>query len=362
MDIYRKILILIIVIVFSYIFFRLLNKRQAIFKMMDEQAKEGFGSVSDDVNDGELASLKKNKIYTNPVQIQSIKSQNQNIELQQCCIKASYNTAYSGSFVNPDMIKFVLSRGCRFLDFEVLSIDKAPYVGLTTDPTYTDMTSQNKILLDNALSSVVSNGFSDNSPNLNDPIFIQLRIKSQSNDVYKQVAASIEHVLSPKLYKKSDGKTAAKVTGKTKLSDIMGKVILVIDSTINPNYKDFVRCGPSETGCIDLSKYVNIETGGSDWLTYKNNMAMGMMNRPINMNSADPRKSTADSLKMVTPDNPPTNPKMFDLLKKHGIQTAQYMFYLPDDELYKYEEMFNYYNSAFLPMGYALSYVEKTIM
>ena len=35
------------------------------------------------------------------------------------CIKSSCNSAYTGKYMNLNMIKNVLSRGCRFLDFEV---------------------------------------------------------------------------------------------------------------------------------------------------------------------------------------------------------------------------------------------------
>jgi hypothetical protein len=46
-------------------------------------------------------------------------SESQDMELMQYCIKGSVNSAYSGQYISDEMVKYVLSRGCRFLDFEV---------------------------------------------------------------------------------------------------------------------------------------------------------------------------------------------------------------------------------------------------
>ena len=67
--------------------------------------------------------------------------------LNQYIVKSSYNSAISGKFVSIDMLRFVISRGCRFLDFEVVFLDDKPYVALTTDPEYTLLDTNNKILL-----------------------------------------------------------------------------------------------------------------------------------------------------------------------------------------------------------------------
>ena len=181
MEIYRKIIILLIIIIFTYIFFRLLNKRQILFKQIEDRAKtEGFA----DVGDSEYESIPRNKFYAkNKIKVQSIPLINQNIALKQCCMKASYNSAYTGNYVSLDMIKFVLGRGCRFLDFEVFSIDGVPQVGVSTDLTNTLLTSKNQIFLDTAFNTIVSSAFSNASPYLLDPIFIHLRIKSKTNDV-----------------------------------------------------------------------------------------------------------------------------------------------------------------------------------
>ena len=49
------------------------------------------------------------------------------------CIKSSCNSAYTGKYMNLNMIKYVLSRGCRFLDFEVYIKDNIPIVAYSTN-------------------------------------------------------------------------------------------------------------------------------------------------------------------------------------------------------------------------------------
>ena len=52
--------------------------------------------------------------------IRSLEKKYSDLPLKEYCIKASYNSAVSGNYVNKNMLKHVLSRGCRFLDLEIL--------------------------------------------------------------------------------------------------------------------------------------------------------------------------------------------------------------------------------------------------
>jgi len=74
-------------------------------------------------------------------------------------------------------------------------------------------------------------------------------------DFYKAVAKSVDYALKSKLYN-------GEVTKDTKFADLMGKVVLIIDKTIEPKYKDYCSCGLNEQHCYDLTKYVNMESGG----------------------------------------------------------------------------------------------------
>ena len=82
-----------------------------------ENTQEGFTG-----SDSEVKSIENNKNLASVGNIQSISKKYADLPLKEYCIKASYNTACSGNYVSKDMIRHVLSRGCRFLDFEVFYI------------------------------------------------------------------------------------------------------------------------------------------------------------------------------------------------------------------------------------------------
>ena len=90
------------------------------------------------------------------------------------------------------MVKYVIERGCRFLDFEVFLIDNKPKVTYSVDKTYQTYETENSILLDNILSAVVNSAFARPSPNYQDPLFIQLRVKTKDNSIYKMIAKSVD--------------------------------------------------------------------------------------------------------------------------------------------------------------------------
>ena len=293
MEFIKKILITIIILLIIYLIWRLFKKssenKQYIELNSHTSIKEGLlglGSITS-TPDSELESLKSKE----PVKILTVKPEFTNLPLKEYCIMGSYNSAITGKYVNLDMVKYVLSRGCRFLDFEVFYINNkkskdiddlyTPVVSYVLDKNFKNLETENSILLDKVLAAAVANGFSSNSPNNGDPLFIQLRIKPQrvdkseyssfsdnnayqdnfkKNEVlkrafYKAVAKSVDYALKSKLYN-------GEVTKDTKFADLMGKVVLIIDKTIEPKYKHYCYCGVLEQNCYNLTKYVNMESGG----------------------------------------------------------------------------------------------------
>ena len=88
---------------------------------------------------------------------------------------------------------------------------------------YKTIETLNNILLDYVLSTIVSNAFSDISPNRKDPLFIHLRIKyanPSKKDIYTNVAKSLS-LIQDSLYKE-------KINEKTTMANIMGKIVIVI--------------------------------------------------------------------------------------------------------------------------------------
>jgi len=119
------------------------------------------------------------------------------------------------------MVKYVISRGCRVLDFEVYLIEGRPCVGVSTDEDSVTLDTENSILLDRVFTTIMTNAFTAiGCPNYEDPLFINLRIKSKDPSVYKEVAKVVEVDLKPKLL-------VGPVTQKKRnYRRVMGKVVL----------------------------------------------------------------------------------------------------------------------------------------
>lgn len=336
MLVYKKILILMIVILFTYILLRLYRKRLFI--------KEGI--------DGDSINKKDPS-----VNVRSLAAAYLNLPLCQYIIKSSYNSAIDDKkTVSTDMLKYVLSRGCRFIDFEVFYPDGKPMVSYSVDPNFQYLETTNQVLLDTLLSTAIANGFNQNSPNSQDPLFIQLRIKSQNNDIYKAVAASVQATLSSKLYKD-------KITPTTKLSDIMGKVVLVIDRTIKYTYTDYTVCqGTTDLKaqtCYDLSKLLHMESG-SDYMPTSDNRSL--TSREITPPSINKNNLNTDVTRMqvVTPDggsNPNLNSGI--LIKDFGVQVIMFPFYIKNEALNTYEEIFNDNLYGIVPVATVLIYLKN---
>jgi hypothetical protein len=273
--------------------------------------------------------------------------------LRDYCIKASSNSAFSGGFMNLDMIKYVIGRGCRFLDFEVYIKDAIPVVAYSSaiiyDPSYNSFTSYDlPVSLVGCLNTCMANAFSALAPNKDDPLFIQLRIKTNINDAFGSIAKIVDSTLKPKLYK-------GNVEPTTHLADLMGKVILVIDRTSTPGYKNYPNCVEGDKTCYNLKDYVNMESGSEHLRIYTENTLSNQMTNP-----PDPGVYL---MRIVTP-NPPllfgrSNPDALRLVANYGAQIVAPDFYVNDSKLTDYEKLFKTYKSAFVSIKTALEYIKN---
>jgi uncharacterized protein YpmS len=374
MNLIKKILIAIVVLLFTYIVWRLLTVRMELHKKLERESFTLFGTAST----SEINNLKN----TSSINIQNCT--HTDLPLREYVIKAAYNSALTGNYVNIDMIKYVLSRGCRFLDLEIYYIgqttyDKAgnattkytPQVAYSTDNTFTTIDSENSILLDDVLNVIVTNAFSTPCPNMKDPLFINMRIKSNNPNVYKSVASSIHNTIAPKLYvdttsgkgTDTDPYPAKKVTNSTIFSDIAGKAIICMDKTIARNYEDYTSCKTNVNSepCYDFKKCVNIETGSSDLNLLRYSDVMDQCIIPININDDD-KTTTVQTTKYVIPntknDNS-LNPVLSNFILKYSAQIPGFRFYCNDKQLKNYETFFNDNSSAFVPLAIAISYYQK---
>jgi len=285
------------------------------------------------------------------------------MSLNQVCIKASYNSAFDGGTkVSLDQVNYVLSTGCRFLDFELYrDMSGNAVVNYSTDPTNsTVINTSNK---DEILFSTIMNEISNSSvktsadgkntyvtPNPNDPLFIQLRIKTDvkknDNTIYTAVENVLKRYKDNKLHQK-DGK-AVQINGNTILKDLKGKYIIVMDKSINPNYPE------------SFDDYVNIITGGNTWSSQQYSLFKNQKTTPPKIND-DFKSTNVTQLKLLMPDVDeksanPQNP--FSLIENYGVQAIAYKFYKRDMALDLYETIFSEYQSAFVPLAYVLQFIQ----
>ena len=109
MELLRIFLIIVILLIFSNVLYKLLKDRAIIMKETIPLV-EGM-SVKDELRG--LLGL------SSPITIANMNDKRIGLPLREYCIKASYNSAYSGSTISDKMVKYVLSRGCRFLDLQI---------------------------------------------------------------------------------------------------------------------------------------------------------------------------------------------------------------------------------------------------
>lgn len=347
MEIYKKIIILILIMLFFYIGYRLLKKINCC-KKSNIEGLENINITNEDI---ELNKLKKSENVT----IHSIHKSDTKLPLSQYVIKASYNSALTGNYVNTNMIKYILSRGCRFLDFEIFLINGKPQVAYTSDSKYKTIQTKNSILLDEVLSTILSNAFSNTSPNRNDPLFIHMRIKSSdsSNDnIYKEVAKSLS-VIKDELYNKP-------INDKTKLSDVMGKIVIIMDSTINYDYKNYTNCKNNEKNCYDMKKYIHLESGKEYMNIQRYSDILNKQNNPPRiMNDIT---TDVEYIKLALPDfdvKNTSNPELKHFIADHGIQIVTYRYYIKDNNLQDVEEIFNENKYGIVPLANMLKYFDK---
>jgi hypothetical protein len=235
----------------------------------------------------------------------------------------------------------------------------SPQVAYTSDnKNFETIDTDNSVLLDTVLSKAISSAFAPPTPNLSDPLFIQLRVKSSNKEIYKEIAKSVDNTLKSKLY-------TGNVTGDTKFSDLMGKIVIIMDKTIDARYNEMSHCSPEETNCYELAKYVNMESGSNYlYLQHYTSVLQQSPNRPIIMDSSSSMFSTTiTTMSIVQPDVVNTtskNPESIEtFILNQGSQIIPYRFYSNDKGLFNYEAVFNYWKGGIVPLALVIKGFEE---
>ena len=182
--------------------------------------------------------------------------------LRDMYIKSSYNSCSAGNYkddwVSTCALNEVLKQGCRFIDFEIYSINHEPVVATSTTTDYYTKETWNSIPFKEITKIIKKNAFiGDYVPNPTDPLLVHLRFKSNDILMYNKLAKIIRSDLdSYTLDNKyscgyaDEGNNPANVLDATFISNVLKqKVIFIVDGNSNNTYMN-----------TDMNEFVNLST------------------------------------------------------------------------------------------------------
>jgi len=202
--------------------------------------------------------IDKNLTSINPEDSQS------KFKLRDYYIKAAYNAfnpdKFKNSNVSMDALMYVIARGCRFIDFEVFSVENQPVIASSSVNSFNYKETFNHIPVSEAFEVLGSYVFSGSKcPNPGDPFIIHMRIMSRNITMYDNLAKIIyqsksiaRNLLGPKYGKEYHTQDL----GNENLLDFKEKIILMVDGTnqVYRNTKLFELINMS-SNTMFLSKY-----------------------------------------------------------------------------------------------------------
>ena len=164
-----------------------------------------YVAVKQAAKDGNCNSLKA--LYSNESNVRpflqskqltyTISDTEYDTRLRDLYVKASYNSCSAGNYkddwVSTCALNEVLKQGCRFIDFEIYSVNHKPVVATSTTTDYFTKETWNSISFENVTKIIKNNAFSsDYVPNSTDPLLIHLRFKSNDILMYNKLAKIVQ--------------------------------------------------------------------------------------------------------------------------------------------------------------------------
>lgn len=209
------ILILIVIFILIYYFYmRNLLSRECTF--MDNI----YGSV-----DGYIKSLNEN-------------DPNCQNTLKDYYVKTAYNCCSGGSYkndyVSTCVLKDLLKQGIRGLDFEIYSINDVPVVATSTEDSFYIKETYNYVGFDEIMNIIINYAFANGTaPNSKDPILFHLRIRSNNQSMYTNLAKIFKqydsYFLGPEYSFENNGNNI----GDKKIMELSNKIIVIVDKINN---------------------------------------------------------------------------------------------------------------------------------
>ena len=246
-----------------------------------------------------------------------------------CCCLGEWKNNY----VDTVPLKSAISDGYRCLDFEIYSEDDKPVVAASTKPSFYFRETYNSIPFLDAMTVLAQNAFTK-APNSTDPLFINLRIKSNSAKIVPDIVSAINSqfgnlLLGPEynyLY-------AGNNLGQVPMTSFQNKVVIMADIS-NPLCTD-----------KDLPLFQLLNLGSNSPFLHQVQYEMGVKTTPDMDALIDHNKKT---MSVVFPDAPFNENANFNVAKVFGCQFIGMMPQMKDVNLDIYNKAFNNAGSAFI--------------
>ena len=265
-------------------------------------------------------------------------------------IKSAYNACsggnYKNSYVDICILKDLLKQGVRGLDFEIYSIDDKPVVATSTSDNYYVKETFNSVSFSDVLNVIRDYAFANSTaPNPLDPIILHLRIKSTNQKMYSNFAKLLESNNNILMDKKYSFEYYGKNFGTVKLSDMAGKIVIIVDRS-NTSFME------SEA----FYEYVNMTSNSvfSRALNYYDIINSPDMEELIGYNKLNM------TIGMPDKGNNPLNPSSITM-RTYGIQLLALRYQYVDTNLEENDAFFNEAGHAFVLKPEKLRYIPETI-
>lgn len=370
MNLYKKLLVILVILLFSIILYQIWkDKKYALTQLyggpfINPSLKEGLAQTHPQYK-AIMDEISKVAIDTDqiPGGYFSVDKNFRQLELKDFCIKSSFNSAYTGkSYISDEMVKYVLSRGCRLLDFEVFFNNNTPYVSYSPKPgddkPSNDIMNNNQIPLTRMIIDTLSNAFVTQRgnkyfcTNIEDPLFIYIRLKTGKTNnptEYGYIKDSLDAVKTygGGVYRKYF--YDKQVNKNTKIGDICNKVIFIFNNDGNDGIYNNMTAGAADS--IIKYTYSDLDEGQQPKIT--------PVPKKSGSNSMD-----LDKLRLVTIHDEAYNTKntqnqyqIYASIRDYGCNFSLFKYYETDWKLLNTEKLFKHYNYGILPMAYALNYM-----
>jgi hypothetical protein len=162
---------------------------------------------------------------------------------------------------------------------------------------------------------------------------------------------------------------------KTKMRDIMGKIVIILDTNYDSNWRKSSKCSPTAKNCYDLNNFVHVESGTNELTLNSPFMLSNQLTTPITINvngltvtlSGKGYEKKNNYMQIVLPETDPgllntdpnnkgSNPDFENITTNWGCNFVTYRFYIRDSALTTYERFFNSQSLGIVPLAYVKDY------